>query len=90
MNCVVLMLPLCRTGDGAQPMMMTIYNTQAEMREEATLYLSTGCQEFWIVNPKRKDVTVMRREGGTVVYEIGGQIPLPLFDGELGVEEIFS
>jgi Uma2 family endonuclease len=65
-------------------------NTQAEMREKATLYLSTGCQKFWIVNPKRKDVTIMRREGGTVVYEIGGQIPLPLFGGELDVEEIFS
>lgn len=65
-------------------------NTQAEMREKATLYLSTGGQEFWIVSPKRKEVTVTRREGGTFVYDIGRQIPLPLFGGELSVAEIFS
>jgi Uma2 family endonuclease len=64
-------------------------NTQAEMREKATLYLSTGAQEFWIVNPKRKEVTVIRREGGTIIYGIGQQIPLPLFGGELKVAEIF-
>ncbi len=65
-------------------------NTQAEMREKATLYLSTGAEEFWMVNPKRREVTVMRREGGTVVYDIGQQIPLMLFGSELKVAEIFS
>jgi Uma2 family endonuclease len=65
-------------------------NTQAEMREKATLYLSTGCQEFWIVNPKRSEVTITRREGGTIVYDLEKQIPLSLFDGELSVSEIFS
>jgi len=65
-------------------------NTQSEMREKATLYLSTGAQEFWMVNPKRREITVMRREEGTMVYDIGRQIPLPLFGGELSVAEIFS
>ena len=64
-------------------------NTQAEMREKAALYLSTGAQEFWIVNPKRQDVTVLRREGGTTVYSIEHQLPLPLFEGELSVAAIF-
>ena len=65
-------------------------NTQAEMREKAALYLSTGGQEFWIVNPKRKDVTVTRREGGTIIYKIGQLIPLSLFGGDLSVAAIFS
>jgi len=65
-------------------------NTQAEMREKAALYLSTGGQEFWIVNPKRKEITVMRREGGTIVYGVGQVIPLPLFDAELNLLEIFA
>ena len=65
-------------------------NTQAEMQKKAALYLSTGAQEFWIVNPKRQDVTILRREGGTTVYSIGQQIPLSLFDGELSVAAIFS
>lgn len=65
-------------------------NTKEEMREEAALYLSTGGQEFWIVIPKRKEITVMRREGGTAIYGIGQVIPLPLFDAELSTAEIFD
>jgi Uma2 family endonuclease len=65
-------------------------NTQAEMREKAALCLSTGSQEFWIVNPKRREITIMRREGDTVVYNIGHVIPLPLLGGELNVADIFS
>ena len=65
-------------------------NTKSEMREKAALYLSTGAQEFWIVNPRRKNVTVMRRESGTLIYEIGQQIPLTLFEDELDVSDIFA
>jgi Uma2 family endonuclease len=60
------------------------------MREKATLYLSTGGEEFWVVDPKRKQVTVMRRQGGTLVYETGQAIPLTLFGGELPITEIFA
>ena len=65
-------------------------NTKAEMREKATLYLSTGGEEFWVVDSKRKQVTVMRRQGGTLVYERGQAIPLTLFGGELPITEIFA
>lgn len=65
-------------------------NTQVEMREKAALCLGSGAQEFWIVNAKRKSVTVMRRESGTLVYGEGQQIPLPLFGGELSVSEVFA
>jgi len=64
-------------------------NTKREMYEKATLYLATGALEFWVVDAKRRNVTVVRREG-TLVYEIGQQIPLPLFGSDLAVTEIFA
>ncbi len=99
-------------------------NTKLEMREKATLYLSsctcktgagsgapreepcccdfvprlasapfalsTGAQEFWVVDPKKRNVIVMHREAGTLVYEDGQHIAMSLFGGELSVAEIFA
>jgi Uma2 family endonuclease len=48
------------------------------MRAKAALYLSTGCLEFWIVEPKKKEIQVMRREGGSRIYGTGDKIPMPL------------
>jgi Uma2 family endonuclease len=59
------------------------------MQEKATLYLATGAREFWIVDPKQKNVTVVRREG-SAVYEIGQRIPLALFGGDLRTADIFA
>lgn len=64
-------------------------NTKREMQEKATLYLATGAQEFWVVDGKQRMVTVVSREG-TLVYEMGRVIPLPLFGSELSVAEIFT
>jgi Uma2 family endonuclease len=64
-------------------------NTKPEMAEKATLCLATGAQEFWIVDGKKKRVTVLRRED-TIVYEIGQSIPLRLFGGELAVADTFA
>ena len=65
-------------------------NTAAEMREKAALCLANGAEEFWVVDPKKKNVRVMRREGDTLLYEIGARIPLALFGGELSVADIFA
>ena len=65
-------------------------NTKAEIREKAALYLATGALEFWVVDPKRKTVSVTKREGEPVLYIMGDRIPLPLFDSELAVELIFK
>ncbi len=64
-------------------------NTKAEMREKAALYLSTGAQEFWLVDAKRKTVKVAKREADPIEYAIGDRVPLPMFDSELEVERIF-
>ena len=64
-------------------------NTKAEMREKAALYLATGAQEFWVIDPKRKTVSVATRDSSPVVYAHGERIPLPLFGGHLEVDLIF-
>jgi Uma2 family endonuclease len=64
-------------------------NTKQEVREKAALYLSTGAQEFCIVDPPRKTVMVMSTQGQGRIYEIGDSIPLSLFGGELNVHDVF-
>ncbi len=65
-------------------------NTKQEMREKATLYLSTGAREFWVVDPKKQTVSIVRQSGGTQVYDKDQVIPLALFGAELSVAEIFT
>ena len=65
-------------------------NTRAEMREKATLCLATGTIEFWIVDPGRELVTILRRGEMPATYTSGHQIPLALFGGQLAVSDIFS
>jgi Uma2 family endonuclease len=65
-------------------------NTKSEIREKAALCLSTGAEEFWVIDPKQRTVTVTRRSGETAVYGVGDRIPLPLFAAELKVADIFA
>lgn len=65
-------------------------NTRAEMREKASLCLGTGAEEFWVVDPKRKQVSVTPRGGSTVLYGMGDRIPPTIFGGELAVDRIFA
>ena len=65
-------------------------NTKSEIREKAALYLSTGTQEFWVVDPKRKSVSVARPSGESVVYGTGDRIPLTVFGGMIEVADIFN
>jgi Uma2 family endonuclease len=48
-----------------------------------------AAREFWVVDAKRRTVTVTAPGGGAVVYEAADRIPL-MFGGELGVAEIVS
>ena len=65
-------------------------NTQAEMREKAVLCLSTGTQEFWVVDPKRRTISVTPRAGEPVIYTEGERIPLRMFATDVSVSEIFD
>jgi Uma2 family endonuclease len=58
-------------------------NTKGKLREAASLCLANGGIEFWIVDPKRKLVTIIRKNGTTTVYENGSDIPLLPFGSDL-------
>ena len=65
-------------------------NTKAEIQEKAVLCLSTGAQAFWVLDARRKTVSVTPKGGEPVIYRIGDRIPLPMFDSYLDVSEIFG
>ena len=59
------------------------------MLEKEQLCLDNGCQEFWVIDPKRRIVRVSTPDGHSKTYQTGQQIPL-LFGGELAVAAIFE
>ena len=66
-------------------------NRKGQIQEFAGLCLGTGTIEFWVVDPDRKSVSVVRTEGAARLYNAGSLIPLDSFGGgELAVDEIFS
>jgi Uma2 family endonuclease len=66
-------------------------NTERRLRELASLCLNDVAVEFWIVDPKQKSVTVVRRDGTPVVFSSGATLSLAAFGGgELPVDEIFA
>jgi Uma2 family endonuclease len=66
-------------------------NSKAEIQEKSALCLATGAAEFWIVDPKMREVTVMRAGQTEVLYRSGASLTLALFGGgELPLGEIFQ
>jgi Uma2 family endonuclease len=63
-------------------------NTKAEIYEKAVLCPSTGCEEFWVVDPKRNAISVTARGSDPVTYVMGDRIPLPKFQSDIEVAEI--
>lgn len=56
--------------------------TRGQLQELATLCLNTGAQEFWIVDPAKRTVTVIRRDRLPKLYAPGDNIPLDAFGAE--------
>lgn len=65
-------------------------NTRAEMLEKAALCLSTGCEEFWVVDPKRRTIAVTRRQGETARYQGEDRIPIRILGSELALSTLFG
>jgi Uma2 family endonuclease len=65
-------------------------NTKAEMHEKAVLCLSTGTQQFWVADAKKRTISVTPKDGVPVVYRMGDRIPLPMFDSYLDVADLFE
>jgi Uma2 family endonuclease len=66
-------------------------STRIQLRKLVTLCLANGAIECWIVDTKKRSVTVMRRDGSPTVYASGDRIPLTAFGSDsLAVDEIFA
>lgn len=65
-------------------------NSKAEMRQKATLYLSTGAHQFWLVDPAESCVTVTDGQHASITYLQGQHVPLPMVQSSLDVAELFS
>ena len=66
-------------------------NTKAEMRERAAVCLANGCLEFWVLDEKKRQVSVSTPDGATIACHSGQTIPLRLFgDASLPVDQIFD
>ena len=65
-------------------------NTRAEIQEKAVLCLSTGTLQFWVLDPKLKTISVTPKGGEPRVYRVGDRIPLPMFESDLDVADVFA
>jgi Uma2 family endonuclease len=66
-------------------------NTTRQLHELVSLCLSNGAIECWIVDPRHASVTVTNRDGTTMVYMTGQEIPLGAFGSDrLEVAAIFE
>jgi Uma2 family endonuclease len=63
-------------------------NSLPKLRDKARICLENGSREFWIVNPRRRTVTVLTPRGETI-YAAGQRVPL-FFDGDIAVDAIFE
>jgi Uma2 family endonuclease len=66
-------------------------NTAVEIYDKEQLCLHNGAQEFWVVDPDRRQVKVSTPDGHTITYQSGQQIPLRLFGAaKVAVDDIFA
>lgn len=65
-------------------------NTVAEIYDKEKLCLENGCQEFWVVDPDRRQVKISTPDGRTLTYLSGQEIASPLFgQANVSVDAIF-
>jgi len=62
-------------------------NSLPKLRDKARICLENGTVQYWIVDLRRREVTVLTSKDQTI-YRPGQRIPL-FFGGEIGVDEIF-
>ncbi len=66
-------------------------NTVAEIYDKERLCLENGAQEFWVVDPDRRQVKISTPDGRTITWQAGQEIPLPLFgNAKMAVNAIFN
>jgi Uma2 family endonuclease len=64
-------------------------NTVDEINDKMSICMANGCVSFWIVDPKRKRVSVTEGDV-TKHYGVGAPISCSLLGADVPVEEIFK
>ncbi len=64
-------------------------NTADEICEKERLCLENGAKEFWVVDPRLRQVRISTPDAHTITWRSGQEIALPLFSGKLKVDDIF-
>ena len=65
-------------------------NTASEMLDREELCLRHGGQEFWLVDPQRESVKVIRADGYSRVHNAGGTLESTAIVGSIAVRDIFG
>ncbi len=66
-------------------------NTISEINEKAALCLNTGALEFWVVDPRLREIRISTPDGLTRTYKPGESILLSLADNQLlSVDSVFA
>jgi Uma2 family endonuclease len=65
-------------------------NSASEMLEREEICLRNGGQEFWLVDPGRESVKVIRAGGYSVVYDTASVIESGVLGGSIAVRDIFA
>jgi Uma2 family endonuclease len=66
-------------------------NKIKRMSYRRKICLENGCREFWVVDPKKREVEVSTFDGHTITYQPSQQIPLFFADdSNIAVDAIFE
>jgi len=65
-------------------------NSASEMIEREQICLHHGGQEFWLVDPQRESVKVIRADGYSNVYDAAAVIESQTLGGPIAVRDIFD
>ena len=65
-------------------------NTASEMLDRETVCLRNGGKEFWLIDPDRQSVKVVRADGFSQVYGMDGAIESAVLNGRIEVRDIFN
>ena len=64
-------------------------NSAFEMLEREEVCLRHGGQEFWLVDPKRESVKVIRADGYSSVHDVASVLESAALGGSIAVRDIF-
>jgi len=65
-------------------------NSASEMLEREAICLRCGGREFWMVDPQRESVKVIRADGYSRVYDAASVIESGALGGSIAVRDIFA